>query len=78
VLIGIDVDEAVMTARLDACLLTDEEMKLGLEGWALLPDPFPGWSLEEDEDEDTEDGTGSFPPVITGELAALQADGAMS
>jgi G3E family GTPase len=51
VLIGIDVNEAGMTARLDACLLTDEEMKLGLEGWALLPDPFPTWTLQEEEEE---------------------------
>ncbi len=52
VLIGIDVDEAAMTARLDACLLTNEEMRLGVEGWALLPDPFPVWSLEEEQEEE--------------------------
>lgn len=51
VIIGINVDEAVMTARLDACLLTEEEMKLGLSGWALLPDPFPNWALEEEEED---------------------------
>jgi len=76
VIIGVDVDEAVMRARLDACLLTDEEMKLGLSGWALLPDPFPIWTVEEDEDEDTEDGSEEPSPACAVGLVAVQAGGA--
>ncbi|MCE0463883.1 zinc metallochaperone GTPase ZigA [Pseudomonas uvaldensis] len=41
---GIDFDR--LTAALDACLLTDEEMALGIEGWRLLPDPFGAWHDE--------------------------------
>lgn len=36
VLIGRGVDRAAIEARLDACLLTDEEMALGPEGWKTL------------------------------------------
>ncbi len=43
VLIGIDMDRAVMTARLDACLLNDTELAQGLDAWAQYPDPFPLW-----------------------------------
>jgi hypothetical protein len=35
-----------MRAELDACLLTDEEMALGVEGWRLLADPFGPWYEE--------------------------------
>lgn len=43
VLIGIDLDEAVVRASLDACLLTDEECQLGVTGWRTFNDPFPEW-----------------------------------
>jgi G3E family GTPase len=43
VFIGIDLDEAALTARLDACLLTDTELATGLETWSDLPDPWPAW-----------------------------------
>ena len=36
-----------LTARLDACLLTDAEMKLGEEGWQKFPDPFLEWRVAE-------------------------------
>ena len=42
VLIGEDLDEAALRARLDACLLSDEEMGLGQLGWRYLSDPLPG------------------------------------
>ena len=32
-----------MTAELDRCLLTDEEMVRGPEAWRKLTDPFPEW-----------------------------------
>ncbi|MFM7709025.1 MAG: zinc metallochaperone GTPase ZigA [Gammaproteobacteria bacterium] len=45
VLIGIEIDEAELRARLDACLLTDAEWAAGPEAWATYPDPFPPWRL---------------------------------
>ncbi|MEA5446369.1 zinc metallochaperone GTPase ZigA [Gammaproteobacteria bacterium AB-CW1] len=48
VFIGIHMDEAAFRARLEACLLTDEEMALGPEGWQSLPDPFPEWQMLEE------------------------------
>ncbi|WP_053189306.1 zinc metallochaperone GTPase ZigA [Pseudomonas thivervalensis] len=47
VFIGQDIDFAQLTAELDACLLTDAEMALGVENWRLLPDPFGPWHEEE-------------------------------
>jgi hypothetical protein len=46
VLIGVEFDKTTQRQYLEACLLTDDEMKLGLEGWKSLPDPFPAWHLE--------------------------------
>ena len=43
VLIGVGMDEASLRLDLDACLLTDAEMKGGANAWARLPDPFPAW-----------------------------------
>lgn len=43
VFIGQNIDFAQLTAELDNCLLTDEEMALGTEGWTALPDPFGPW-----------------------------------
>jgi G3E family GTPase len=43
VFIGIGMDEAAIRAALDACLLTDKEMRAGAKVWATLPDPFPVW-----------------------------------
>lgn len=47
VFIGVDMDEADLRRRLDACLLNDQEMQGGSEGWRLLPDPFPHWGRSE-------------------------------
>jgi len=52
VFIGIDMDEAALRHRLDACLLTDTEMTLGVRGWRFLPDPFPTWQLAEPDPAD--------------------------
>ncbi|WP_460119566.1 zinc metallochaperone GTPase ZigA [Pseudomonas sp. S2_C03] len=46
VFIGQNIDFAQLTAELDDCLLTDEEMALGRERWQLLPDPFGPWYEE--------------------------------
>ncbi|WP_250517915.1 zinc metallochaperone GTPase ZigA [Caballeronia sp. INDeC2] len=43
VLIGIDMDEADLRLRLNACLLTDAEMAEGPTGWLGFADPFPVW-----------------------------------
>lgn len=39
------MDEATLRAGFDACLLTDEEMAMGPDGWSDLPDPLPAWEL---------------------------------
>jgi G3E family GTPase len=46
VLIGMDMDESTLRARLDACLLTDEEMAQGPAAWTSWINPFPGWPDE--------------------------------
>ncbi|KQU88755.1 hypothetical protein ASC78_23950 [Variovorax sp. Root318D1] len=45
VLIGIRMDEAGLRARLDACLLTESEMRHGAPWWTNFPDPFPSWNV---------------------------------
>ena len=47
VFIGTAMDEVGLRKQLDACLLTDKEMKDGHEKWEFLKDPFPEWSLEQ-------------------------------
>jgi G3E family GTPase len=41
VLIGMNMDREQLTAMLDRCLLTDDEMHEGPLGWREFPDPFP-------------------------------------
>ncbi|MBI0329609.1 zinc metallochaperone GTPase ZigA [Burkholderia plantarii] len=43
VLIGVDMHEAALRARLDACLLNDAEMAAGPAVWATWANPFPAW-----------------------------------
>jgi G3E family GTPase len=43
VFIGQHMDFAVFKNELDSCLLNDEEMALGIEGWQLMSDPFGEW-----------------------------------
>jgi G3E family GTPase len=43
VFIGIEFDEKALRSALDACLLTDAEMKQGIRRWAGYKDPFPSW-----------------------------------
>jgi G3E family GTPase len=47
VLIGMGMDQAKITAMFDACLLTNEEMRLGKIGWKQLADPFPVWGMKQ-------------------------------
>ncbi|ADU12712.1 zinc metallochaperone GTPase ZigA [Asticcacaulis excentricus] len=46
VLIGKDMDQAALTAMLDAALLTPAELQRGPKSWAKLPDPFPVWGRQ--------------------------------
>ena len=46
VLIGIDFDKKSQRLLLESCLLTDEEMRGGIEAWKRLPDPFPAWHMD--------------------------------
>jgi G3E family GTPase len=44
VIIGCGIDQRALTMRLDNCLLTNNEMELGPEGWlAKFKDPFFEW-----------------------------------
>lgn len=43
VFIGQGLDKDDIIHRLDACLLTDEQLVAGKDGWAQLTDPFPAW-----------------------------------
>lgn len=46
VFIGQGLDKRDIIERLDACLLTEQELLQGKDAWAKLPDPFPEWQLE--------------------------------
>jgi len=48
VVIGQDLNQTQLTAKLDACLLTDAEMKLGAEGWKEFADPFLPWTRKDE------------------------------
>lgn len=50
VVIGQNLNEAALRARLDACLIDPLEMRLGPLGWAQLADPFPVWETESSDD----------------------------
>ena len=43
VFIGQRLDQEAMTAALDDCLLSDEDMLKGKDYWITLSDPFPTW-----------------------------------
>jgi G3E family GTPase len=49
VIIGQDLDQALLRARLDACLATDSELAFGDVYWATVEDPFPDWRVAEDD-----------------------------
>lgn len=48
VFIGQGLDESHMRQRLDAALLTDEELAAGPLAWAQLTDPFPSWERQQE------------------------------
>jgi G3E family GTPase len=49
-IIGIDMNERALRRRLNACLLTDEEMRGGVASWRDFPDPFPRWAVQNAEE----------------------------
>ncbi|QGZ65199.1 zinc metallochaperone GTPase ZigA [Paraburkholderia acidisoli] len=49
VLIGMEMDEAALRKRLDACLLSDAEMAEGPANWVRYADPFPAWGVRDEE-----------------------------
>jgi G3E family GTPase len=54
VMIGQSMDEAALRAGLDACLLTDNEMAAGPQGWSAFSDPFGEWVIVAEDDVDEE------------------------
>ncbi|UCV16756.1 zinc metallochaperone GTPase ZigA [Quatrionicoccus australiensis] len=50
VLIGIDMDEAALRQAFDACLLDADELAAGPAVWVGYPDPFPQWTIDEEEE----------------------------
>ncbi len=50
VLIGIEMDELALRQAFDACLLSPTELEAGPETWVNYDDPFPPWSLSEDDE----------------------------
>lgn len=51
VFIGTELDPAALTARVNQCLLTDDELAAGQNVWANYPDPFPRWIVQSEEPE---------------------------
>ena len=49
VFIGIDLEVDAIVEALDSCLLSEEELALGLEGWRAMADPLTPWTPESDE-----------------------------
>merc|ERR1712029_876165 len=71
----------VIQELLDSCLLTDEEMALGPDGWMEKFEEFDTIKLalpeddeEEDEDEDGEDGEGEGGEDEEGEEGETEED----
>jgi G3E family GTPase len=50
VFIGIDMEREAIEGVLNGCLLTDEEMALGPEGWRQWEDPFGEWERPAEEE----------------------------
>jgi G3E family GTPase len=58
VMIGVDLDATYWRAKLNGCLLSDDEYAPGPSAWACFADPFPTWDLGAEEEE--YDGTGQI------------------
>jgi len=49
VLIGVGLNRTAIEEELDACLLTEEEMSVGVEIWNQWEDPFPRFEWNADQ-----------------------------
>jgi len=49
-IIGQRLDVPAMTALLDSCLLSADEMLEGIAAWSTMHDPFPAWSFDSEAD----------------------------
>ena len=57
VFIGSGMDEATLTETLDGCLLTDSEMRLGIEKWpTAFSSPWPNWPDVTEQDHGHDQG----------------------
>ncbi|TLD69168.1 GTP-binding protein [Phragmitibacter flavus] len=45
VIIGKEMNQPDLIAKLDTCLLTDKEFSKGPNAWQKFPDPFPKWQM---------------------------------
>lgn len=54
-IIGQRLDRPGLTALLDSCLVTPDELRAGPRLWATFDDPFPAWAAIEEIDADDED-----------------------
>jgi len=52
VMIGINMNKAALIESFDACLLTDEELALGMDKWKSFIDPFPDWQVQVQDSEE--------------------------
>lgn len=52
VMIGINMNKAALIESFDACLLTDEELALGMDKWKSFIDPFPVWQVQVKDSEE--------------------------
>ena len=57
---GLGINQSELTARFDACVLTDAEMEMGPEGWRAFEDPFElDWSPNDESDSEDVLGAGA-------------------
>ncbi len=59
VLIGRGMDRIALVMKLDACLLTDEELQPGLALWRVATDPFPVSAEAQPDDHEADSAIGS-------------------
>ena len=85
VLIGVDLDKALMKEELENALLTDEEMKKGMDSklatWKSMEDPFFGgkcaemyWELEDSDEDSTEEADADAQTGPTNKRQKIEID----
>ncbi len=61
-IIGRALDRHGLEALLDACLVTEEELRAGPALWSTFPDPFPEWTVEYEDEEAQDEAHGEAGP----------------